>query len=295
MAGSLRAVARVLIAVGAVTPAAALGGGIERAPSPVVAWVRATEWHNPSHAIPAIALETVPADVPALAALLADGTDPQQSNAAAALAYGAGGDDALAALRASGHQSATYLLPLALGGRGSMADRAELVGLLEQERDGAHTAALTLGALRAREAEPALERAAGTPYATGSAAREALRWMRQGAWNVEALPSGSDEDRIIAAAFRNGIRNTDRDSVFNDEERGGVWIRAGDAWRFRAGGRVADGPRLRFAVVFNAARTRAMLAVDVLVPNYCAFGDEYLLTREGDGWTIRGVALWWIS
>jgi hypothetical protein len=294
-----RTVLRVLVAVlpwlhGSGT----LGASAQPTPASVVEWARSADESFLGDATPAIVLDTTPADVPALAGLLARGTEAQQSAAALALGYG-GGDAAIDALRA--HATAGTMLGLALGQRGTTADRAELIRAL----DGPHVgdewprivaAALALGVLRATEAVPALERIATDDGSLVSdAAQDAVRWIRQGTWRVDALPAASDEDRIIAAAFRNGIPRTEEASLFNDDERGGAWIRDGDRWRFRPDARTADAPELGFTVTFNAQRTRAILSVSLVFGQLNGSGYDYVLSREADGWKVRGVMFTWIS
>ena len=274
------------------------GAPAQSPPASVVEWARSADDSFPDDTAPAIVLETTAADVPALAGLLARGTDAQRSAAALALGYG-GGDAAIDALRADADGG--VMLSLALGRRGAAADRAELIRALDGPQIGDDWprivgAALSLGVLRATEAVPALERIAtddGT--LVSDAAQDALRWIRQGAWRVDGLPAVSDEDRIIAAAFRNGIPRTEDASLFNDDDRGGAWIRDGGSWRFRAGARAADAPELGFTVTFNAQRTRAILSVSLVFGRLNGSGYDYVLSRETDGWKVRGVMFTWIS
>jgi len=276
----------------------AIGAPAQSPDASVVEWARSADVFSLGDDTPGIVLDTSPADVPGLAALLARGTESQQMAAAKALGHG-GGDAAIAALRANaGAPWAAPMLYLALSIRGMPADREELLSALDV-KDGRwppEGAALALGVLRAREAVPALERlATGDGSDMSAAAREALRWIRQGAWRVDGLPAASDQDRIIAAVFRNGIPRTDGVSLFNDDERGGAWISDGDGWRFRAGARAADAPQLGFNVRFNAQRTRAILSVSVVFGPLNGSGYDYVLSREPDGWTVRGVLPTWIS
>ena len=271
-------------------------------PSPVVTWARAADLDEIDDGVPAIVLDLAAGDVPSLAELLARGTEAQQSAAMVALGYG-GGDAAIAALRAHARPGdpVSAMLCLALGQRGTAADRADLTRALDGEHIGDEwppivAAALALGVLRGREAVPALEHTAVDDGSSASgAAREALRWIEHGDWKVDALPATSDEDRIIAAAFRNGIPRTDETAVFNDDDRGGAWIRNGDAWRFRAGARAADGAHLGFAARLNAARTRAILSISLTFGPLNGGGYDYLLTRDAAGWRVRGVFFTWIS
>jgi len=267
-------------------------------PKTVVEWARSADWFRAGDEKPGLVLDTAAVDVPALAELLARGTEPQQMAASEALGYGSG-DAAIAALRANaGAGPASSMLPLALGIRGTAADREELVSALvvKDGRWPPEGAALSLGVLRAREAVPALERlATGDGSDMSAAAHEALRWIRQGTWRVDDLPAASDEDRVIAAVFRNGIPRTEGLSLFNDDERGGAWICDGDRWRFRAGARAADAPELGFNVRFNAQRTRAILSVSVVFGPLNGSGYDYVLSREADGWKVRGVIPTWVS
>jgi hypothetical protein len=38
-----------------------------------------------------------------------------------------------------------------------------------------------------------------------------------------------------------------------------------------------------------------MVGVDVSVAPSCATGDDYLLTREADGWMVRTAIVRWVS
>jgi hypothetical protein len=116
-----------------------------------------------------------------------------------------------------------------------------------------------------------------------------------GAWHVDALPAASDEDRIIAATLRQGLPSTDERSYFNDEKRGGVWVRDGAAWRFRSGARTADGPSLSFTVKLNDQRTRALLPLSLVFGMLDGSGYDYVLTRDADGWQVTGVVFTWVS
>jgi hypothetical protein len=279
-----------------------VAAGSWQAPSPVVAWATAASFEHLDGETSAVVLETQPADVPALSALLRTGTERQQVAAGLALGY-AGGDEAIAALEAADQQGGAVkiMLAFARGMRGTAGDRAFLIGALDREHFGGEwpsvvAAIHALGVLRATEATSALEReAVDDGSSTAHAAREALRWMRQGAWNVDALPAASDEDRIIAAALHQGLPRTAVSSYFNDEKRGGVWVRDGAAWRFRAGARTADGPSLGFTVKMNERRTRALLSVSIVFGMLDGSGYGYVLAREADGWRVRGVMVTWIS
>jgi hypothetical protein len=274
-------------------------------PSAVVAWARAAEWGSFGHDVELVVLDTTAADVPALGQLLAHGTEPQQIAARYALGYsGLSSDAAIRALDANARGDRMRrrgMLIAALGQRGSPADRAWLIRILEEEPLGSNwsaimEAALALCVLRAVEAVPALERVAAAGDSSGARyAREALRWIREGPWNVEALPAMTDEDQMIRAALRAGLPGATGTSMFNDETRGGVWILDGNAWRFRAGGRVADAVQLGFQSRQNAARTRAILSVSVTCGMLCGSGYDYVLTREGGGWKVTGLLHTWVS
>ncbi len=276
-------------------------------PSPVVAWARAADWDDfgVDSDRETVFLDTTDADVPALAQLLAHGTEPQQIAAKQALGYG--GLNSEAAIRAlladagADHRRYRGMLIAALGQRGSPADRAHLIRILEEEPLGRDWSAimgagLALGVLRATEAVPALERVAGAgDRNAGPYARETLLWLREGPWNVEALPGATDEDQMIRAALRVGLPGSADNSTFNDEARGGVWIFEGHAWRFRAGGRAADAVHLGFSSRQNAARTRAILSAGISCGMLCGSGYDYVLTREGSGWKVTGLLHTWVS
>jgi hypothetical protein len=277
----------------------------EPAPSPVVAWARAADWGNFGRETPTLVLDTASADVPALLQLLADGSEPQKIAARYALGYGGvRSDAAIRGLRidaATDEMRRRSIYVAVMGQRGAAADRAALRSILAEEPLGGdwgttQAAAYALGILRDAEAAPALERLVAATEAGGSSpAGEALRWIRHGPWNVEALPARSDEDRMIAAALRLGLPRTHGAAVFNDEARGGVWILDGDGWRFQAGGRAADGMQVDFRSRQNAAGTRAILSLSVSCTGCCGTGYDYVLTRDGLGWRVDGLLHTWIS
>jgi hypothetical protein len=298
--GARRGFSLIVVIVG-LAVAGLVAATSRQEPSPVVAWATAASFEHLDRGTSALVLDTQPADVPPLSALVSMGTQPQQVAATLALGY-AGGDEAIAALQAADQTkpAVTSMQILARGMRDAPGDRTFLVEVLGGEPNGNEwptvvAAATALGVLRATEATAALERKAAGQDAIAFAAREALRWMRQGAWNVDALPRVSDEDRIIAAALRQGLPCTDERSYFNDEGHGGVWVRDGAAWRFRAGARTADGPRLGFTVKMNERRTRALLSVSLVFGPLDGSGYDYVLRREADGWKVRGVLFAWVS
>lgn len=277
----------------------------EPLPSPVVGWARAAEWGSFGSDTPTLILDTAPVDVPPLLQLLADGSEPQKIAARYALGYGdVSSESAVRGLRADAaiDQMRRRSIHIAvIGRRGAPADRAALRDILEEDPLGRdwgsiQAAAYALGILRDAEAVPALERLVAVDDAGGSsAAGEILRWIRHGPWTVNALPTRTDEDRMIAAALRLGLPRTHGATVFNDETRGGVWILDGDAWRFGAGGRAADGMQIDFRSRQNAAGTRGILSLSVSCTGCCGTGYDYALTRDGRGWRVDGLLATWIS
>lgn len=277
----------------------------EPPPSQIVAWARAADWADFSLERDTLVLDTASADVPALLQLLASGSEPQKIAARLALGYGAvSSEAAIRALRADAaieHMRARPFYLAVMGQRGAPTDRAALRGVLAEEplgRDWSSidAAAYALGILHDAGAVPALERLVAADDRGGStSAAEALRWIRHGPWAVDALPSQTDEERMIAAALRLGLPATHGASVFNDEARGGVWILDGDKWRFGAGGRAADGMQVGFQSRQNAAGTRAILSLSLQCPRCCATGYDYILTRDGGGWRVDGLLATWIS
>ncbi len=273
--------------------------------SPVVAWARAAEWSGFGNETPTLILDTASADVPALLQLLAEGSEPQKIAARYALGYGdVSSEAAIRGLRADAaadEMRRRSIYVAVMGQRGAAADRAALRGVLAEEPLGRdwgsiQSAAFALGILRDGEAAPALERLiAATGAGDNSSAGEALRWIRHGPWNVDALPARTDEDRMIAAALRLGLPRTRGDAVFNDEARGGVWILDDAGWRFQAGGRAADGMQVDFRSRQNTSGTRAILSLSVSCTNCCGTGYDYVLTRDGQGWRVDGLLHTWIS
>ena len=256
-------------------------------------------------ALAAAALDATADDRARLAVILRRGSEAQRNAALFALAY-SGGDDAIATLERYRHPTndaaRRALLCFALAGRGAGADRAALVRALRGEHIGDEwppivAAALSLGVLRAADATPALERVAGTDDGTlaANAAREALRWLRQGPWRVELPADASDDDAVIGAAFRNGIPRTADAPAFYEAARGGAWTLEGSVWRFRRGPRAAGTPALDFTVHRNARRTRALLSVGVSFGPKNGSGYDYLLVRDGGTWRVTGVMFTWVS
>jgi hypothetical protein len=275
-------------------------------PSPLMAAVRAADADDDGlEAVLRAALDATEDDRSRLAAVLRRGTSPQRAAALTALAY-AGGDEAIATLQREGHPSTDTnrraLLGFALAGRGTGADRAVLTRELRGEHFGDDwppivAAALSLGVLRAAEATPALERVANTADGSGAAhaADEALRWIRNGPWRIELPASSSDDDRVIAAAFRNGIPRTADAPAFYEASRGGAWTLDGAVWRFHPRPRTAEEPTLDFTVHRNGSGTQALLSVAVSFGPKNAAGYDYVLVRQGDEWRVRGVRFTWIS
>ena len=100
----------------------------------MVAWARAADWDKffVSNR-ETVFLDTTDADIPALAQLLAHGTEPQQIAAKQALGYGSLNSEAAirALLSDVGADRRRYrgMLIAALGPRGAPADRAHLIGM----------------------------------------------------------------------------------------------------------------------------------------------------------------------
>lgn len=275
-------------------------------PSPLIAAVRAADADDDDlDAVLRAALDATADDCSRLVTILRRGTSAQRAAALAALAY-AGGDEAIATLQREGHPATdTYrraLLCFALAGRGTRDDRAVLTRELRGEHFGDEwppivAAALSLGVLRAADATAALERVANTGDGSGAAAAagEALRWIRNGPWRIELPASASDDDCVIAAAFRNGIPRTADAPAFYDASRGGAWALEGAVWRFRPRPKAADEPTIDFIVHRNAAGTQALLSVAITLGPKNAAGYDYVLDRAGDEWRVRGVQFTWVS
>jgi len=282
-----------------------VAGGQGAGPSALIAAVRAADADDDDlEAVQRAALDATADDRSRLAAILRRGTSAQRGAALTALAY-AGGDDAIAVLQRDAHPATDTarraLLCFALAGRGTGADRAVLTRQLRGEHFGDEwppivAAALSLGVLRAADAAPALERVAnaGDGIAAHTAA-EALRWIRKGPWRIELPASASADDRVIAAAFRNGIPRTAGAPAFYEASRGGAWALEDAVWRFRPRPRTADEPTIQFTVHRNATETQALLSIAVIFGPRNGAGYDYVLVRQGDEWRVRGVQFTWIS
>jgi len=305
MTSSQRRVAGAALAVITVLASERMGGAQGAGPSPLIAAVRtAQEDDDDLEPVVVAALDATAGDRAQLDIMLRQGTPAQRYAALTALAY-AGGDDAIAALQRPGSPATeTYrqtLLAFALAGRGSRDDRAALTRQLRAEHIDDDwpiaAAALSLGVLRETDATAALERIANA--ADGSwgadAATEALRWVRNGPWRIELPASASDDDRIVAAAFRNGIPRTTDAPAFYEESRGRAWVLEGAAWRLRPRPKTADEPTIDFTVHRNATGSRALLSVAVILGMKNGAGYNYLLVRQGDEWRVRGVLFTWVS
>jgi hypothetical protein len=294
---------RALVALAMVGASSVATDGQSAGPSAFLSAVQAAQPDDDDiEALAVAALDATADDRARLGGILRRGTEAQRNAALFALAY-SGGDDAVAILERYRHPSndaaRRALLCFALASRGTPADRTTL---MRSEHIGDEwlpivAAALSLGVLRATEATTALEQVAA--FADGStaadAARDALRWIRQGPWRVELPASTSDDDRIIAAVLRNGIPRTDEASAFYDTARGGPWVLAANVWRFRPGTRAVDVPSLVFTVHRNATGTRARVSVGVTFAPKNGSGYDYLLVRERDEWRVTGVMSTWVS
>ena len=234
---------------------------------------------------------------------------PKESERAAArvvLAYG-GGERALTALQREYNRTrdtqAKALLCFALAARGSPEDRAFLIQSLRGEHFGDEwspivSAALALGVLRAREATVALRATVAKEESSiaSHAAEEALRWMTKGPWRVNSsAPSESEADRVIAAAFVNGIPRTHESAQFFDAQRGGTWTLAGRVWKFQRGEHAEGVPTITLEPHINRQNTRAVLSVGLTFGPLNGSGYDYVFRKENGVWKVVGVLFTWIS
>lgn len=306
MTSCWRRIAGAALVGAAALSSARLADGQGAGVSPLIAAVRSAEADDDDLvAVLRASLDATADDRSRLVAILRRGTSAQRAAALVALAY-AGGDEAIATLQREGHPATDTnrraLLCFALAGRGTRDDRAVLTRELRGEHFGDEwppivAAALSLGVLRAADATAALERVANTGDGSGAAAAagEALRWIRNGPWRIELPAAASDDDRVIAAAFRNGIPRTADAPAFYDASRGGAWALDGAVWRFRPRPKAADEPTIDFTVHRNASGTQALLSVAISLGPKNGAGYDYLLVRQGDEWRVRGVQFTWVS
>lgn len=222
--------------------------------------------------------------------------------AAAALAY-IGGEEAVDLLRrrfsAPYSVEARVLLALAFASTGRPHERALLVRWLDGEHYGDEwtpivAAALSLGVLRETDAIPALIAAGeNADSIAGNAAREAVRWMREGSWSV----STGDEDvhPAIVAVLANGVPSTDRADVFYDPERDSCWFRASNVWQLSKRDCDVDAPRLRFGLHVSPDGRRALISVGLTFGSLDGIGYDYVVSQVGNVWRVQGVMFTWIS
>jgi hypothetical protein len=154
--------------------------------------------------------------IPYLRSILLSDNKWKRRRAAMALAY-IGGDNAISAINAACKLKNDDMEPYlcyASTSRGSKSDIKYLISALKSnERNTRDAAAFSLGVLRVLKAIPDLEQEGG------SAALEAVRWMRSGPVSIKNMDSLSmplPETDIIAAIFLNGIPRISHVSQLSD-------------------------------------------------------------------------------
>jgi hypothetical protein len=275
-------------------------------PSPVdslVALVESPEIDPLDSGIGVAAIEAGPAALPALQTYLAlPDEDERLAIAAWAIAY-IGEIEAVDLLRKrlgslSDTESRT-LLAFAFASTGRPEERALLVSWLKGEHFGDDwasivEAALSLGLLRERSAIPELSAAAQTADSiAGQAAREAIRWMEEGSWDVSTPES--DLHPAIAAVIANGVPSTDRAEAFYDSNRDACWFRSGTKWTLSVRGCSDDLPTIGFDLHVSSDGLRALVSVSLVFGGLDGVGYDYIVRRSGQGWEVQGILFTWIS
>jgi membrane protein YdbS with pleckstrin-like domain len=286
LAGHTLLVAAIGVGLVAPLPAAAQPPTTRRG---IVDLVRHPPSERDSDAFAVAAFDATDQDRRELIALLETATGAERDDAITALGL-AGGDLAIEALARlqDDHAIRTQCLPRAA--RGNAEDRAFLIRVLDER--GLDFAAYALGALRERSAVPALERDGGK--STPRASDEALRWIREGPWQVALPARPSEHDRVVAAALRNGIPAIGGGRTWTDGRGSGAWRLDGRTWRYlRTGARAF--PMIGFRSTIGANRDRAILAIDVLYRRSNAIGYRYYLVRKAGEWRVVGAVVSWIT
>lgn len=255
--------------------------------------------------VPQAAIDAGPEALPYLREVLARGPKHQAELAMVALAY-LGGDSAVDLLRqrfkATQDIQIKSLLAIAMAStRQSAENRAFLEDCLKGEQFGTQwmpsaSAAFSLGVLRAPESRDALEKAA--KKAPGSivseAAEDALLWIAQGQWKLDASSMAKIEPPV-GAVLRNGVPRTDEAERFFDRDRPLVWIREGATWRVKEADRQSGVPSLSFHVHRSPDEKRALVSVAVTFGPQNGVGYNYVLRKDGVEWIVQGVVFAWIS
>ncbi|HSS49968.1 MAG TPA: hypothetical protein VLX28_13615 [Thermoanaerobaculia bacterium] len=255
--------------------------------------------------VPEAAVDAGPEAIPVLREILARGPKDRGDIAAVALAY-IGGETAVDLLwqryKATKDPSSKALLAMAMSSTPLTAKkRAFLESCLKGEHFGDTwmpivSAAFSLGVLRASESREALERTAKkTPESIASgAAKEALRWIAFGKWNLEASSLAKIEPPV-AAVLRNGVPRTDEAERFSDSDRHLDWIREGATWRVQEADRQGGVPSLSFDVHMSPDGMRALVSVGVTFGSKNGVGYNYVLRKAGAEWVVQSVFFAWIS
>ncbi len=255
--------------------------------------------------VPQAAVDAGPEAIPMLRGVLSWGQKEQGDIAAVALAF-IGGEPAVDLLwqryRATKDPGNKTLLAIAMSSaRLTTKRRAFLEDCLQGEHFGtewmpAVSAAFSLGVLRASDSREALEKNAkeGPGSIASGAAEEALRWIAQGYWTLEASSLAKIEPPI-AAVLRNGVPGTERAGRFFDPDRHLYWTRDGTTWRVREGEGHGEVPSLSFRVHTSPDGKRATVSVGVRFGPQNGVGYMYVLRKAGSEWKVQSVVFIWIS
>lgn len=266
---------------------------------------RATDEIEPMDEIPAIAIDAGPAAIPLLSETLARDKGHRATLAAVGLAY-IGGEAAVDALlqhyKVTKDPRMKALIATAMGStKLTAANRAFLEDCLQGEHFGTAwmpivSAAFSLGVLRASESREALE--ATVKKSSGSiaagAAREALRWISQGNWNVDIAPTADVEPPIIAI-LRNGIPRTDEVERYFDSDRSFYWVRKGNTWTVEKKSDERDTPSMSFRLHLSPDGARALVSVGITFGPLNGSGYDYVLRKVDKDWVVQSVFFTWIS
>ena len=126
----------------------------------------------------------------------------------------------------------------------------------------------------------------------GSAAKDALQWIRSKPASVIAHDIESPDREIISTIFDNGIPRTSNLNWLRDDDRHGVWIHDQDLWTFQKGEKgLPLYPYLSFNIHLSPDEKRAFAVVDIHIEAMNSNYYHYVLQKTESTWRVRSIIL----